>query len=30
MEGSGEFPQVLVDRIMEIEHALVAVVTALH
>jgi hypothetical protein len=27
MEGSGEFPQVLVDRIMEIEHALVAVVT---
>jgi hypothetical protein len=29
MEGSGEFPQSLVDRIKEIEHDLVAVVGAL-
>ena len=28
MEGSGEFPQTLVDRIMEIEHGLVVVITA--
>ena len=30
MEGSGEFPHVLVDRIMEIEHGLVVLVTSLH
>jgi hypothetical protein len=29
MENAGEFPQVLMDRIMEIEHGLVAVVVAL-
>ena len=29
MEGAGEFPQVLVDRIMEIEHGLVGVLTTL-
>jgi hypothetical protein len=29
MENAGEFPQVLMDRIMEIEHGLVAVVIAL-
>jgi hypothetical protein len=30
MEIAGEFPQVLVDRIAEIQHELVAVATALH
>jgi hypothetical protein len=29
MEGAGKFPQAIVDRVMEIEHGLVEVITDL-